>query len=119
VQEGFGPLLDAWKNMTDAHHQEMRGIYDQMGEQATDQHRVRLENVSNQWLLATVASLDHQSRDIVANFTSVAQEKLRETSTQVFEEIGEALRERLHQITQNLVPPTEPSPRSRGTSAGG
>jgi hypothetical protein len=119
VQAGFGPLVDAWKSMTDAHQQEMRGIYNQMGEQATDQHRVRLENVSNQWLLATVASLDHQSRDIVSNFTSVAQEKLRETSTQVFEEVGEALRERLHRITRNLVPPTEPTERSKSTTAGG
>jgi hypothetical protein len=119
VQAGFGPLVEAWKEMTNAHQQEMKGVYEKMGEQATDQHLVRLENVSNQWLLATVATLDHQSRDIVANFTSVAQEKLRETSTQVFEEIGEALRERLHQITQNLVPPTETSPKSRGTSAGG
>jgi hypothetical protein len=118
VQAGFGPLLDAWKSMTDAHQQEMRSIYNHMGEQAADQHRVRLENVSNQWLLASVASLDHQSRDIVANFASVAQEKLRETSTQVFEEIGEALRERLHQITENLVPNADPSMRSRGKTAG-
>jgi ribosome recycling factor len=116
VQEGFGPLLEAWKGMTDAHQQEMRGIYAHIGEQAAEQHRVRLENVSNQWLLATVASLDHQSREIVTNFTSVAQEKLKETSTQVFEEIGEALRERLHQITQNLVSPAE---KSRSTTAGG
>jgi hypothetical protein len=119
VEAGFGPLVEAWKSMTAAHQQEMRGIYEQMGEQATDQHRGRLENVSNQWLLATVASLDHQSRDLVSNFSSMAQEKLRETSTQVFEEIGEALRERLHQITKNLGGPADPSPLTKSTTAGG
>jgi len=117
VQAGFGPLLDSWKSMTDAHQQEMRGIYSQIGEQAAAQHQTRLENVSNQWLLATVASLDHQSRDVVSNFSAMAQEKLRETSTQVFAEIGEALRERLQQIAQSITaPPTDPSPLSRSAT---
>ena len=122
VQASFGPLLDSWKAMTDAHHEEMRGIYAQMGEQAAEQHRTRLENVSNQWLLATVASLDHQSRDVVANFSAMAQEKLRETSTQVFAEIGEAFRERLQQIAQAIAAPsasTDSSQLSRSASTGG
>ena len=122
VQAGFGPLLDAWKTMTDAHQQEMSAVYAKMGEEAADHHRTRLENVSNQWLLATVASLDHQSRDLVSNFAAMAQEKLRDTSTQVFAEIGEALRQRLQQIAQGVTAPQseneEASPLSRSAKSG-
>jgi hypothetical protein len=106
VQAGFGPLLDAWKSMTEARQAEMLGLYTRVGEQAAETFRGRLENVSNQWMLATVASLDHQSREVVSGIAATAEEKLRDTCTQVFSDIGESLRERLTQIASKLsVPP--------------
>jgi hypothetical protein len=106
VQGGFGPLLAAWKSMTEAQQAEMRGLYARVGEQAAEHFRGRLENVSNQWMLATVASLDHQSREVVSGIAATAEEKLRDTCTRVFADIGESLRERLTQITSNFsVPP--------------
>jgi hypothetical protein len=56
-------------------------------------------------MLATVASLDRQSRDVVAGIASTAEQKLRETCTSVFSDIGNALRERLGQIAANLSAP--------------
>jgi hypothetical protein len=103
VQCGFGPLLDAWKSMTEGHQAEMHGIYAKVGEQAAETYREHLENVSKRWMLATVASLDHQSRDVVAGISASAEEKLRETCTKVFSEMGEALRERLRQIATNFA----------------
>jgi len=117
VKAGLAPLLDSWKATVDAHATEMRNIYAQMSNQAAEQHRSRLENVSNQWMLATVASLDYQSRAAVASIAANAQEKLRETCVQVFAGVGDALRERLQQIAANLTPP-EP-PMSRSQTAGG
>jgi hypothetical protein len=105
VQSGFGPLLDAWRSMTDAQQAEMRGLYARVGEQAAENFRGRLENVSNQWMLATVASLDHQSREVVSGIAATAEEKLRDTCTRVFSEIGDSLRERLTQIASNLSTP--------------
>jgi hypothetical protein len=106
VQIGFGPLLAAWKSMTEAQQAEMRGLYARVGEQAAEHFRGRLENVSNQWMLATVASLDHQSREVVSGIAATAEEKLRDTCTRVFSDIGESLRERLTQIASNFsVPP--------------
>ena len=106
VQGGFGPLLAAWKSMTEAQQAEMRGLYARVGEQAAETFRGRLENVSNQWMLATVASLDHQSREVVSGIAATAEEKLRDTCTRVFSDIGESLRERLTQIATNFsVPP--------------
>jgi len=107
VQAGFEPLLKSWKSMTEAHQTEMYDIYTRLGEQAADQYRERLDNVSNQWMLATVTSLDHQSRDAVARIAVTAEEKLRETCTQVFADIGDSLRERLQQIASSLNAPAK------------
>ncbi len=102
VQAGFEPLLKSWKSMTAAHQTEMYDIYTRLGETAAEQYRERLDNVSNQWMLATVTSLDHQSRDAVARIAVTAEEKLRETCTKVFADIGDSLRDRLQQIAANL-----------------
>ncbi len=118
VSEGFGPLLDSWKAMTVAHQQEMQNIYGQMGEQATEQYRGRLENVSNQWMLATVASLDHQSREMISGIAATAEEKLRAACAQVFDGVGESLRERLREMAQGFTPPAEPPARAKSANTG-
>src|SRR5579859_742215 len=109
VKAGLAPLLESWRSTVEAHRTEMRGIYAQLSNHAAEQHRNRLENVSNQWMLATVASLDHQSREAVASIGAKAEEKLRETCAQVFAGVGDALQERLRQIAASLTPP-EPEP---------
>ena len=118
VSEGFGPLLDSWKAMTAAHQQEMQGIYSHMGEQAAEHYKNRLENVSNQWMLATVASLDHQSREMISGIAATAEEKLREACAQVFAGVGESLRERLREMAQSFTPPTEPPARAKSANSG-
>ena len=120
VKAGLSPLLDSWKSTVDAHAAEMRNIYTQISNQSTEQHRGRLENVSNQWMLATVASLDHQSREAVNVIAAKAAETLRETCAQVFAGVGETLRERLQQIAVGLTAPEPPtSVESRSQTAGG
>jgi hypothetical protein len=119
VSEGFGPLLDSWKAMTVAHQQEMQSIYGQMGEQAAEQYKNRLENVSNQWMLATVASLDHQSREMISGIAATAEEKLREACAQVFSGVGESLRERLREMAQSFTPPMEPPGQAKSANTGG
>jgi len=118
VQEGFGPLLDSWKAMTEAHQKEMEGVYRQMGEHAAEQYKGKLENVSNQWMLATVTSLDHQSREMISGIAATAEEKLRAACAQVFAGIGESLRERLKEIAQSFTPPSEPSTRAKSANSG-
>jgi len=113
VSEGFTPLLAQWKSMTDAHQQEMRATYQQIGEQAAEQHTHRLEAVSNQWMLATVASLDHQSREMISGIAATAEEKLREACAQVFAGVGESLRERLAEIAKSFTLSSEAAPRAK------
>jgi hypothetical protein len=117
VKAGMSPLLESWQSTVDAHRTEMGKIYSQMSEQAAEQHRGRLENISVQWMLASVASLDHQSREVIASIATKAEETLRETCAQVFAGVGDALRDRLQQIAANLAVP-EPG-LSRSQTAGG
>ena len=48
---------------------------------------------------STVTSFDHQSRDSVTRVTAGAEEKLRETFTKVFADMGDALRDRIRNET--------------------
>jgi vacuolar-type H+-ATPase subunit E/Vma4 len=118
VSEGFAPLLERWKSMTDAHQKEMQATYGRMGEQAAEHHKARLESVSNQWMLATVASLDHQSREMLSGIAATAEEKLREACAQVFAGVGDSLRERLSEIAKGFALPPEPPNRAKGASSG-
>jgi hypothetical protein len=117
VSEGFAPLLDSWKAMTAAHQQEMQNIYGRMGEQATEQYKSRLESVSNQWMLATVSSLDHQSREMISGIAATAEEKLREACARVFDGVGESLRERLREMAQSFAPQPPPLAKSANTGS--
>ena len=121
VANGFAPLLDSWNQMTAAHQAEMRQLFAQMTDRAAEEHRQRLEGVSSQWLLATVAGLDKQSREVVANVAASAQEKLREACTRVFAEMGEMLRDRLTQLAAGFdaPPPASPGTRSKAHSSSG
>ncbi len=109
VKAGLSPLLDSWQSTVEAHRMEMHNIYSQMSNQAAEQHRGRLENISNQWMLATVASLDHQSREAVDTIAAKAAETLRETCAQVFAGVGDTLRDRLQQIASSLTAPEPPA----------
>jgi hypothetical protein len=122
VKAGLSPLIASWQSTVEAHRTEMHNIYSQMSNQSAEHHRSRLENVSNQWMLATVASLDHQSREAVNSIAAKAAETLRETCAQVFASVGETLRERLQQIASHLTAPEPPSSEplmTRSQTAGG
>jgi hypothetical protein len=122
VKAGLSPLIESWQSTVEAHRTEMHNIYSQMSNQSAEHHRSRLENVSNQWMLATVASLDHQSREAVNGIAAKAAETLRETCAQVFANVGDTLRDRLQQIASRLTAPEPPVPEppiSRSQAAGG
>lgn len=108
VQAGFGPLVESWKTMTNAHQEKLRDTYGKMNDVAVEQYRGRLENVSNSWMLAAAATLDHQSRGVIDNLAKEAEERLRETCTRVFAGIGDSLRERLQQIATSFADAEKP-----------
>src|SRR5262249_25303325 len=107
VQSGFAPLLESWKQMMEAHQAEMRKNYSTLSDQAAEHYRGRLENVSNSWMVATVTTLDKQARDRMADIAVQAENQMRETCAQVFESLGDTLKERLRQLADNPIGKTK------------
>jgi len=64
--------------------EELRASMADLNNTATGEFKKRLDNVSNTWLLTTVAKLDHQSRDVVSGLSASAEEKLRSACAEVF-----------------------------------
>jgi vacuolar-type H+-ATPase subunit E/Vma4 len=55
---------------------------------------------------------------MISGIAATAEEKLREACAQVFEGVGESLRERLKEIAQSFAP-LEPSERAKSAKTGG
>jgi hypothetical protein len=101
VRAGFAPLLESWTQMAEAHQVEMLKQHMELSNHAAEQYRNRLENVSNSWMVATVTTLDKQARDVMASIATEAEAKIRESCSQVFETLGDTLKERLRQLGEN------------------
>ncbi len=102
MEASFAPLLETFRNVTHAHQEELRGAYQKAGVEAAEEHREKLRGISNQWMLATVASLDQQSRAMVANIAATAEQQLRTACEQVFAGVGDSLRERMREIASGM-----------------
>ncbi len=104
VESSFTALLDSWKSLNESKQSELRGSFGKISDESAEQYRNRLENISNSWMVATVATLDHQSRDVIAKIATSAEDRLREVTSEVFARFGETLRERLQQIAAGFDP---------------
>jgi hypothetical protein len=108
----FEALWESWKKMSAEQQAEVRNGFHKLGDEAVGEFRGRLENISNSWMVATVTTLNHQSRDVIAQIAATAEEKLREASAEVFANFGDTLRERLQQIAAGFE-------KAQGAKAGG
>jgi hypothetical protein len=94
--------------MSESNLADMRGAISRIQDESAEQYRGRLENISNSWMVATVTTLDHQSREVIAKIAATAEEKLREASAEVFARFGDTLRERFEQIAAGFEKPGPP-----------
>jgi hypothetical protein len=102
VQMSFASLLESWRQMNQEKQTELRGSFGKISDESAEQYRDRLENISNSWMVATVATLDHQSREVITKIATTAEERLREATSEVFSKFGDTLRERLQQIASGF-----------------
>jgi len=72
---------------------------------AMDEHKKRLDNASNSWLLTTVSKLNQQSETLIENLVEATEKKLKAVCSTVISEMGATLRQRLTGIA---VPPKPP-----------
>jgi len=79
---------------------------------AIDEHKQRLENASNSWLLTTVTKLNQQSESLITELSETTEKKLKAVCGNVFSEVGETLRQRLAGFAAPFMAPEGPSPKS-------
>jgi len=108
----FEGLWESWRTMSAEQQAEIRSGFHKMGDEAVTEFLGRLQNISNSWMVATVTTLNHQSKEVIAQIAATAEERLREASAEVFAKFGDTLRERLQQIAAGFE-------KGQGAKAGG
>ena len=108
----FEGLWESWRKMSAEQQAEIRSGFHKMGDEAVTEFLGRLQNISNSWMVATVTTLNHQSKEVIAQIAATAEERLREASAEVFAKFGDTLRERLQQIAAGFE-------KGQGAKAGG
>ena len=76
---------------------------------AMDEHKQRLENASNSWLLTTVTKLNQQSASLIETVAGTTEERLKSVCGNVFSEMGETLRQRLAGLANPVSAPAPPA----------
>ncbi|MGH9680557.1 MAG: hypothetical protein ACRD4Y_11465, partial [Candidatus Acidiferrales bacterium] len=86
---------DALRAETRSIDQEFRSAVQSISASAMDEHKQRLENASNSWLLTTVTKLNQQSESLIDQLAASTEKRLKTVCGNVFAEMGETLRQRL------------------------
>ncbi len=102
------PMIEKWRQEREQQHRAWLARLNQAGAEGIEAYRQRLENASNSWLVASVATLSQHSEDVIKAMAQAAETRLRDTCSQVFSGIGETLRQRLLGISNDLAPGQNP-----------
>jgi hypothetical protein len=98
-RQELGIQIDQAKDVllmeTQALEQQFQTSLNSQGAVAMDEHKQRLENASNSWLLTTVTKLNQQSENLILDLAETTEKKLKAVCGNVFSEMGETLRQRL------------------------
>src|SRR5579859_413482 len=95
LEKQLKPLVEAFYARREAEQaawlEQMKGSV----EKSIEQYKERLENTSNSWLLASATTLGQHSKAVLETLSGAAEERLRDTCSDVFAGLGETLRQRL------------------------
>src|ERR1700730_6719942 len=92
-------VLETVRAETLSEENRLREVIAQLGDQAIQSHEMRLDQVSGSSLQETISKFRQESRDHLEKLVRSAEHGLRHTCTEVFTEVGEALRQRLLELT--------------------
>ena len=98
----FSSILRPWNASS-------KSSLNSLGTFAMDEHKQRLENASNSWLLTTVTKLNQQSESLIAELADTTEKKLKAVCGNVFSEMGETLRQRLAAFAAPFGAPATPA----------
>ena len=92
-------VLETVRAETLAHENRLRDVVSQLGEQAIQAHEMRLDQVSRSSLQETISRFSQESSQNLETLVISAEQRLRHTCNEVFTDVGEALRQRLLELT--------------------
>jgi hypothetical protein len=100
---------DALATESETLEKKFRASLTSLGASALDEHRQRLENASNTWLLTTVTKLNQQSGSLIEELAGSTEKRLKAVCGAVFAEMGETLRLRMAGLTGAFGTPPAPA----------
>jgi hypothetical protein len=92
-------VLENLRGETAAQESRLKEAIAQLGDQAVQTHELRLEQVSRSALQETISKFSQESSAHLETLVRAAEQGLRHTCNEVFTEAGEALRQRLLELT--------------------
>jgi hypothetical protein len=113
IQELASQIDQARENFqgeTQALQRQFRTSLEPLGIAAIDEHKRRLDNASNAWLLTTVTKLTQQSENRIQELAEIAEKKLKAVCSAVLNEMGATLRQRLSGVSAPAETQAIPAP---------
>jgi hypothetical protein len=92
-------VLDTVRAETLAQENRLKQALAQLGDQAIQAHEMRLDQVSRASLQEAIGKFSQESSEHLESLVRSAEQRLRFTCNEVFTEVGEALRQRLLELT--------------------
>jgi hypothetical protein len=99
---------DALLMETQALERQFQAALNSHGTAAMDEHKQRLDNASNSWLLTTVSKLNQQSESLIEEMADTTEKRLKSVCGNVFSEMGENLRQRFAGLASPFAAPASP-----------
>jgi hypothetical protein len=113
LQSQLIPMLEQWDAKREAEKKEWMERLQKSTDESIEAYKVRLENASNQWLLASATTLGQHSQTVLDTIAKAAEKRLRDTCSEVLAGMGDTLKSRLLGISDDMsaddsddLPPT-------------
>jgi hypothetical protein len=113
LQSQLIPLMEQWDAKREAEKKEWMERLQKSTDESIEAYKVRLENASNSWLLASATTLGQHSQTVLDTIAKAAEKRLRDTCSEVLAGMGDTLKARLLGISDDLsaedsddLPPT-------------
>jgi hypothetical protein len=109
LEAQLAPLMQAWEAQR---REQQKAWLDQLkgaSDESIEQYKTRLENASNSWLLASATSLGRHSQAVIDTLAQTAEQRLRDTFSQLLGSMGDVIRQRLMGLSTELGPMPSPN----------
>jgi len=113
LQSQLIPMMEQWDAKREAEKKEWMERLQKSTDESIEAYKVRLENASNSWLLASATTLGQHSQTVLDTIAKAAEKRLRDTCSEVLAGMGDTLKSRLLGISDDMsaddsddLPPT-------------